>query len=80
VLSVDSVRWGLRTHVRMLLTPPQGGVHHPAVVEGYFEVPRRISRTELAIRMGAAGSMVPVTLAAIGEKIVEPIATGKTVR
>jgi hypothetical protein len=43
-------------------------------------VPRRISRTELAIRMGAAGSMVPVTLAAIGEKIVEPIATGKTVR
>lgn len=79
VFRVDSVRRGLRADARLLLTSHQRDVLHRAVAEGYFEVPRRISLTELAARMGLAASTLSVTLAVIEKKIVEPIATGETV-
>ncbi len=55
-----------------LLTARQREVLKRAVAEGYFEVPRRISLTELAARLGVASSTVSVTLAVIERKLVGP--------
>jgi hypothetical protein len=54
------------------LTPRQKEVLRRALIEGYFDVPRRISLTELAPRMGVAISTLSVTLAVIEKKILEP--------
>ncbi len=71
---IDSIRRGLGDEAPGLLTPRQGEVLRGAVAEGYFDVPRRISLTELAARMGVASSTLSVTLAVIEKKIVEPLA------
>ena len=53
------------------LTPRQRVVLRRAIDEGYFDVPRRVSLTELAPRIGVAISTLSVTLAVIERKIVE---------
>jgi predicted DNA binding protein len=73
---VDAVHQGLRTDLQLLLTSRQREVLTRAVQAGYFEVPRRISLTELAARLGVAASTLSVTLAVIEKKLVEPIAAG----
>ncbi len=73
---VDSVRRGLRTDAASSLTARQREVLGRAVAEGYFDVPRRVTLTELAARMGVASSTLSVTLAVIERKIVEPLAVG----
>ena len=54
-----------------LLTPRQREILHRALFEGYFDVPRRVSLTELAPKVGVATSTLSVTLAVIEKKIVE---------
>ena len=77
---VDSVRRGLSTDARVLLTPRQRDVLYAAVAEGYFEVPRRISLTELSVRLGVATSTLSVALAVIEKKIVDPFVVGGAAR
>jgi hypothetical protein len=69
---VDSVRHGPLRKGLALLTPRQQEVLRRAMAEGYFDVPRRISLTELAPKIGVAISTLSVTLAVIEKKILEP--------
>jgi hypothetical protein len=55
------------------LTPRQNEVLRRALLEGYFDVPRRVSLTELAPRIGVAISTLSVTLAVIEKKILESL-------
>lgn len=68
---VESVRRGLRTGATTGLTPRQREILHRAVAEGYFDVPRRISLTVLAMEIGVASSTLSVMLAVIEKKLVE---------
>lgn len=69
---VEAVVHGAGKKGEDLLTPRQREVLRRAMAEGYFDVPRRISLTELATRMGIAISTLSVTLAVIERKILEP--------
>ncbi len=73
---VDSVRRGLTRDSRMVFTPRQLEVLSRAVAEGYFDVPRGVSLSELAGRIGVASSTLSVTLALIERKLVTPLAWG----
>jgi predicted DNA binding protein len=70
-VKVEAVHHGPLPRGSPLLTPRQQEILHRAMIEGYFDVPRRISLTELAQRMGVAISTLSVTLAVIEKKIVE---------
>jgi hypothetical protein len=69
--TLELVRRGPSLRLASTLTPRQREILHRAVSEGYFEVPRRISLTDLAPRIGVATSTLSVTLAVIEKKIVE---------
>ncbi|EQD73350.1 Bacterio-opsin activator, HTH domain protein [mine drainage metagenome] len=69
---VDAVHHGPLPRGTALLTSRQQEVLHRAMAEGYFDVPRRISLTELAPKLGVAISTLSVTLAVIEKKILEP--------
>lgn len=71
---IESVHRGLRSGPRPVLTGRQQEILRRAIAEGYFEVPRRISLTGLAARIGVAASTLSVTLAVIERKLVEPLA------
>ncbi len=71
--TVDAVRRGSDVTAPRQLTSRQREVLRRAVREGYFEVPRRVSLTELAARLGVASSTLSVTLALIERKIVAPL-------
>lgn len=66
-----SVRSGPLQRLSSALTPRQRQILRRALDEGYFDVPRRISLTELAPKIGVATSTLSVTLAVIEKKIVE---------
>ena len=55
------------------LTARQHEILRRALDEGYFDVPRRISLSELAPKIGVAMSTLSVTLAVIERKILEPL-------
>jgi DNA-binding CsgD family transcriptional regulator len=69
---LEAVRRGNRADPGTVLTPRQRDVLRRAVADGYFEVPRRVSLTELAMRIGVTPSTLSVTLAIIEKKLVEP--------
>ncbi len=69
---VEAVRHGSVPRGSPLLTPRQQEVLRRAMAEGYFDVPRRISLTELAPKLGVTISTLSVTLAVIEKKILEP--------
>jgi hypothetical protein len=71
-VQVDSVHRGPLSQRPSLLTPRQQEVLRRAMIEGYFDVPRRISLTRLATKVGVATSTLSVTLALIEKKILEP--------
>ena len=71
-LEVEAVHHGPWSDVQGLLTNRQQEVLRRAMAEGYFDVPRRISLTDLAAKMGVAISTLSVTLAVIEKKILEP--------
>ena len=68
---VLAVRHGPSSSEPALLSPRQEEVLHRALAEGYFDVPRRISLTQLASKMGVAISTLSVILAVIEKKIIE---------
>ncbi len=73
VFAVEALRHGAVDVVPASLTPRQREVLRQALSEGYFDVPRRISLTKLAAKVGVAISTLSVTLAVIERKILEPI-------
>jgi hypothetical protein len=54
-----------------LLTPRQAEVFHRAMAAGYFEVPRRVTLTELAARLGVAVSSLSEMLAVVEKKLLQ---------
>lgn len=70
--NLESVHHGPLMKVPSSLTPRQREILQRAIAEGYFDVPRRISLTKLAPKIGIAMSTLSVTLAVIEKKIVEP--------
>lgn len=69
---VDSVHHGSLTRMPSSLTLRQKEILSRALAEGYFDVPRRITLTKLAPKIGVAISTLSVTLAIIEKKIIEP--------
>jgi predicted DNA binding protein len=70
-LQISSVRTGpLRSHLP-LLSEAQHRLLTTAMAEGYFAVPRRVSLTELAARLGRSKSALSEALARIEEKLLE---------
>ncbi len=57
-----------------LLTPRQRTVFDRAMAEGYYEVPRRVTLTELASGLGVAKSTLSESLATIERKILKETA------
>lgn len=57
-----------------LLTPRQRAIFDRAMAEGYFEVPRRVTLTELATALGVAKSTLSESLATIERKILKETA------
>lgn len=68
---IEAIRRGALRDVSEGLTERQQQVLRRAIADGYFDVPRRISLTELAGRIGVATSTLSVSLALIEKKIVE---------
>jgi predicted DNA binding protein len=68
---VESVLYGPTAVREDRLTQRQKEVLQEAMEAGYFEVPRKISLTELAAHMGIAVSTLSVTLAVIEKKVLE---------
>ncbi len=69
-LTVESVRHD-SAQGREILTPRQEELFRRAMAEGYFEVPRRVTLTELAARLGMAVSSLSEALAIIEKKLLE---------
>lgn len=69
---VDSIRHGDSRGGHSVLTPRQKDLLERALAEGYFDVPRRISLTKLAPKIGVASSTLSVSLAVIEKKLLEP--------
>jgi HTH DNA binding domain len=70
-VAIESVHRGPPARGASTLTPRQRQILRWAVAEGYFDVPRRISLTMLAPKIGVATSTLSVSLAVIEKKIVE---------
>jgi predicted DNA binding protein len=70
-LHVESVHHGAPLPRHSHLTPRQQEILSRAMIEGYFDVPRGISLTELAAKVGIAISTLSVSLAVIERKIME---------
>lgn len=69
-VEVESVRGGTPETNRYGLTTRQREILRRALAEGYFDVPRRVSLTELAERVGVAVSTLSVSLSVIERKII----------
>lgn len=69
-VQIESVRGGTVEENRYGLTSRQREILRRALAEGYFDVPRRITLTELAERVGVAVSTLSVSLSVIERKIV----------
>jgi len=54
-----------------LLTPRQSDIFHRALAAGYFDVPRHVSLTELATRVGVAVSSLSEMLAIVEKKLLQ---------
>ncbi|MCI4323665.1 MAG: helix-turn-helix domain-containing protein [Thermoplasmata archaeon] len=69
--TVVSLRTAEAASAARILTPRQHEILRQSIREGYFDVPRRISLTALAPKLGVAVSTLSVTLAVIEKKVVE---------
>jgi len=61
-----------------LLTPRQADIFNRAMAAGYFEVPRRVTLTELASRFGVAISTLSEMLAIIEKKLLQEALGSRT--
>jgi hypothetical protein len=59
--------------VRPTLTPVQSALLRQALGQGYFEVPRRITLTQLAQKVSRSKSSVSRTLAVVERKLVQTV-------
>lgn len=66
---ITSLRRDALRSVRLTLTPSQGALFRQALALGYFEVPRRISLTQLAERVSRSKSSVSEKLAVVERKL-----------
>jgi predicted DNA binding protein len=55
--------------VRLMLTPVQRALFRQALAWGYFDVPRRLTLTRLAQKVGRSNSTVSATLATVEKKL-----------
>lgn len=69
---VELVRHGSVVEASSRLTARQAEVFHRALSAGYFDVPRKVSLTELAGELGVAISTLSVMLALIERKLLVP--------
>jgi predicted DNA binding protein len=60
-----------------LLTPRQSFIFQKALAAGYFEVPRRVTLTELAARIGVAVSSLSEMLAVVERKLLQDSQPGR---
>jgi hypothetical protein len=67
---VEALARGASRRPTELLTVRQNEILRRAVNEGYFEVPRRISLTELAQRLSVSKSTLSVRLAVVERKLI----------
>jgi len=70
-VAVSSVRRGLFGNQPPILTPRQRELLSEAIRSGYFAVPRRITLTDLAKRLGRSKSSISESLAHIERRILE---------
>lgn len=70
-LRLDVIRRGPLRPTARELTPRQREILRRALLDGYFEVPRRTSLTKLASRIGVATATLSIALAVIEKRIVE---------
>ena len=68
---LESVRHAHVEEYSGALTPRQADLLRRAMAAGYFEVPRRVSLSELARRLGMAASTLSEGLAIVEKKLVE---------
>lgn len=68
---IESVRRGVAPLERLGLTPTQDSVFREAVSAGYYAVPREISLSALASRVGRSKSTVSVTLMKIEKALAD---------
>jgi predicted DNA binding protein len=66
-----SVRRDSLRSVHLVLTPVQRTLFRQALASGYFEVPRRITLTRLATKVGRSISTVSATLATVEKKLAQ---------
>jgi len=69
-LQVEAVYENEREDVA-ILTPRQTDIFHKAMAAGYFDVPRRVTLTELAARVGVAVSSLSEMLAVVEKKLLQ---------
>ncbi len=68
---IESVRQGVGTMQGLGLTPVQDTVFREALSSGYYAVPREISLSDLADRIGRSKSTVSVTLMKIEKRLAD---------
>ncbi len=68
---LEAIGPGLAAESRPWLTARQREVLRHAVTSGYFEVPRRVTLSQLARQIGVAPSTLSVTLATVERKVLE---------
>jgi len=76
---VEVARFG-RDRMRTVpdtLTPRQDALLHQALAAGYFDVPRRVSLTQLAVKLGKSKSSLSGGLAIAEKKLVESAAISR---
>ena len=70
---VEAVRRGSFSPRTLNLTPAQDRVFREALAQGFFSVPRGISVTELAARLGRSKSTVSVDLSNIRRRFIDTV-------
>ncbi len=71
---ISSVRRDRLERASGLLTPHQLEIFHTALSSGYWDVPRRVSLTDLAGKLGLSKSTLSESLANIEHKLIREIA------
>ena len=67
---VEAIHGAIADFEPLLLTPREGELFRRAIRDGYFEVPRHVSLTELARRVHLAKSTLSRTLAVAERKLL----------
>ncbi len=72
-VELEMLRRGSPDSARTVLTERQNVLFHAAMRDGYFDVPRRTSLTDLAERLGLSKSTLSKTLAVVEKKLLTSV-------